>query len=165
MEEYQTIQKLADEFFRVYFIQAITAIGILYLIFSGILKKMFNKILRAKRLKLGGIEIEGDEEKKCPDTGCHKIVAIMAKLEKLEEHLDEVWISNLKQGFYNEGIPIDERMIDGLKYVWWGCNGEVKKAVKEMIDAYPEVYRIVARANKKYVFGQYAPGRRPEYVE
>jgi hypothetical protein len=168
METVYTIQQLAYDFFRIYYIQILTLICVLYLMLSGTLKQIINRILRARRLKAGSVEIEyGENETSHP---CEKpslcsshseimtetknqkaeIEKLIVKTDNLQEHVDEIWIDQLKLVFYNKDMPEAERMIAGLRYIRHGRNGDMRKDVIQMIQDYPEIYEIVKKLKPQY---------------
>ena len=82
--------------------------------------------------------------------------------KKLVEHDEELWIDILQLQFYSEYLPKSVRMFAGLRYAWWGLNGEVKADVKTFIDENPDIYRLVIACRPELKFGNYAEGRKPE---
>ena len=84
--------------------------------------------------------------------------------KKLVEHDEELWIDILQLQFYSEYLPKSVRMFAGLRYVWWGLNGEVKADVKMFIDENPDIYKSVIAGRPELKFGNYAEGRKPEGV-
>jgi len=168
METVYTIQQLAYDFFRIYFIQILTLIGVFYLMLSGTLKQIISRILRARRLKAGSVEIEYEEnespyqcEKPRLCTSHSEIMAetknqkveiekLIEKTNNLQEHVDEIWIDQLKLVFYNKDMPEAERMIAGLRCIRHGRNGDMRKDVIQMIQDYPEIYEVVKKLKPQY---------------
>ena len=153
---------------------------------------VFPKFKKAKiTTPVGGVEVErecgenkeGGERRDCSnsrgrratdvcDTHCDlaKIIETNTKAleelknvdKKLIEHDEELWIDILQVQFYSEYLPISVRMYAGLRYVWWGLNGDVRIDVKKFIDENPEIYRSVIAGRPELHYGKYAPGRKPE---
>ena len=175
MDEYTTaylLYKITYDFFRVYFFQVIQLILLLYLLFSGNAKRIINRVLTARKLKAGPIEVidaEETENSKNHPHGCASvcqkkescanhselaklceqnsigIANLLARDEKMEKHISELWIGQLKRGFYSKDMPLAERLFDGLRYVSQGHNGEVRKDVIEAARENLDVYRILVR--------------------
>jgi hypothetical protein len=59
----------------------------------------------------------------------------------IDKRIVSVECEDLKQSFYLEPLPKDDRLIAGLKYVYNGGNGQVKKDVAEFMRDNPDVYR------------------------
>jgi hypothetical protein len=57
--------------------------------------------------------------------------------------LSSIECENLKQSFYLDPLPKDERLIAGLKYVYRGGNGAVRKDVAYFVRNNPDVYMDV----------------------
>ena len=75
---------------------------------------------------------------------------------KHAEHLNEIWVDQLKLVFYNRDMPLGDRMFAGLRYVWWGENHDMKRDVELMKDGHPEVYNaVITGPNKKYAWGNF----------
>ena len=55
------------------------------------------------------------------------------KVDVLEEHDREQYLSILRLTIMSEEIPVSERIIAGDKYIKSGGNGEVKKYYQQMI--------------------------------
>jgi hypothetical protein len=65
------------------------------------------------------------------------------KFQGIEKRLSSIECENLKQSFYLELLPKDERLIAGLKYVYNGGNGSVREDVAAFVKDNPDVYRSV----------------------
>jgi hypothetical protein len=63
----------------------------------------------------------------------------------MDKRLSSIEEENLKQSFYLETLPKDERLKAGLKYVYHGGNGQVRtdvgKFVRDNIEVYMEVVK------------------------
>ena len=55
------------------------------------------------------------------------------KVDKLEEHDEDQYLSILRLTIMNSEMPISERIIAGDKYEKKGGNGEVKKYYKKLL--------------------------------
>ena len=162
VETVETVFELImRKMFGMYFIQIVSAILLLSLLFSGRLIKLWDWLLSFRKVKIGDkVTLEGagaiidkghgknnksdsvkkeildvttDNEKQCLNDGCIKfeklansvdsinteITEIRLQLSKLDEHQDETWTLQLKDTFYSTHMPVYDRMISGLKYVWW----------------------------------------------
>jgi hypothetical protein len=80
------------------------------------------------------------------------VKGLLVSVEKLHEEITDVWgritsaeCESLKQSFYLELLPKDERLIAGLKYVYRGGNGRVREDianfVKDNLDVYMDVIK------------------------
>jgi uncharacterized protein YxeA len=66
-----------------------------------------------------------------------------ASLARIETRVKSVELEDLKQSFYLELLPKDERLISGLKYVYAGGNGAVRGDIAKFVKEYPDVYADV----------------------
>ena len=64
-------------------------------------------------------------------------------LSRIEARIRSLECEDLKQSFYLELIPSDERLIAGLKYVYSGGNGSVREDVARFVQQNPDVYKDV----------------------
>jgi hypothetical protein len=64
-------------------------------------------------------------------------------IAEVGDRLSSVECEDLKQSFYLEPLPKDERLIAGLKYVYRGGNGSVREDVARFVAENPEVYKGV----------------------
>ena len=78
------------------------------------------------------------------------IEKVLHVVDKHTQHLDEVWVDQLKLMFYNKDLPVPERLYAGVRYVWWGHNGQVKKDVIELCYKHIDLYRAIVLSNPKY---------------
>ena len=185
----QLVQQFAHSFFRYYFLQSITLFCIFYLMFSGRLKLLIDRVLKARKLKAGPFEANDMAEEDTDTslssaaaaqqlcrTGRRKsdvcashaemievsklnsfdIAQLLKKINKMDAHLDELWINSLRQGFYNEYLPLAERMYNGLKYVYGGGNSQVEEGIIKMVNENPEIYTTVVRLKPQYALGKKA---------
>ena len=173
------------------FVSIMTFICLLIFMIRGA-DKIFPKLKKAK-VSPSGVEIErdcgenkeGGERRDCSnsrgrratdvcDTHCDiaKIIENYTQAleelknvdKKLIEHDEELWIDILQIQFYMEFLPKSVRMLAGLKYLWWGLNGDTKEAVLKFIDENPEVYKNVITCRPELRIGKYAKGRKPENI-
>jgi hypothetical protein len=124
--------------FSITLILAIIGISIIIIAIKkpGFFNKALDK-LPDKKIKLENGDVINDrrkgkrrqEDKKsapCLTAKCSKyeqlsddITEIKNRMIKVEEHQDEVWLMNLKRDFYSKDLPEHDRLLGGLKYVWW----------------------------------------------
>jgi len=147
--------------------------------------KVFPKL---KKAKVGPVEIErdcgeGGEKQDCSvkigrrstdvcsmhcsiaeimETNTKALEDLKRVDKKLIEHDEELWVDILQIQFYMEFLPKSIRMLAGLKYLWWGLNGEMKAAVLQFMESNQEVYRDVVACRPELRLGKYADGRKPE---
>jgi len=170
MEEYiaietaktvETVYELVmRKMFGTYFLNILTLILVLFMIFSGKLSKLWDWIISFRKVKIGDkIELGGSEtvdyRKKdtrqpydkpalCITDECRNftelkdaISEMRKQLINLEEHQNETWTLQLKDTFYSEHMPDHDRMISGLKYVWWiESQGQQNGNTKNDVTAY-----------------------------
>lgn len=55
------------------------------------------------------------------------------RLEKIEEHSREQYLSILRLTVMSEEMPVSERIIAGKKYIELGGNGDIKTFYKEFL--------------------------------
>lgn len=55
------------------------------------------------------------------------------RLEKIEEHSKEQYLSILRLTVMSEEMPVSERIIAGKKYIDMGGNGDIKTFYKEFV--------------------------------
>jgi hypothetical protein len=78
------------------------------------------------------------------------LAKFLARTEKMEAHISELWISQLKRGFYSRDMPLAERLLDGLRYVWQGHNGEARKDVIQAAKENLDIYRVIVHLHPEY---------------
>jgi hypothetical protein len=71
------------------------------------------------------------------------IVILGENIRTVNDRVLSVECESLKQSFYLELLPKDERLIAGLKYVYNGGNGPVRKDVGNFVRDNPDVYMDV----------------------
>lgn len=54
-----------------------------------------------------------------------------------------------KQSFYVETMPIEDRIISGIKYVQSGGNGETKNRVHALIDEHRDIYKTLVAMDRR----------------
>jgi hypothetical protein len=74
---------------------------------------------------------------------CARVKHLNEDIGMVNTQLLSIECENLKQSFYLDSLPKDERLITGLKYVYHGGNGTVRKDVADFVRDNPEVYRDV----------------------
>jgi hypothetical protein len=89
------------------------------------------------------------------------IKGLCAQVERLNEdigmvntRLSSIECEDLKQSFYLELLPRDERLIAGLKYVYHGGNGAVRRDVADFVRDNPDVYTDVISRYPQWAFAQ-----------
>jgi len=90
-----------------------------------------------------------------------KILASVSALEKrledvahtimdVQENVQDNSVSILKSNFYNDCLPDAERMMDGLRYLYKGRNGEVKQdVIAFVLDGREDMYFTGIKAAPK----------------
>ena len=178
MMEKEAIEQILDKIFTVYFVQGLTTLGVLYLIFSGTIKKFFIKIFSFKKVKYKDIELVSEEEhsgnerrqevrRTSDKTSCmsectqFKNVTvtlnelktdntdIKVKITKIEEHLNEVFMNQLKRTFFDKDQPLSDRIHDGLRYVCWGGNGYAKNEIIRLLLRHHDLYEIAVKQDAR----------------
>jgi hypothetical protein len=66
----------------------------------------------------------------------------------------------LRLNIYNENLEIEDRLVSFKRYRDSGGNGATERYSQKLIDAYPEVWRIVCKLDQKNG-GENAAGREP----
>jgi hypothetical protein len=68
----------------------------------------------------------------------------------IQENVQDNSVSILKSNFYNDCLPDAERMMDGLRYLYKGRNGEVKQdVIKFVLDGREDMYFTGIKAAPK----------------
>jgi len=88
-----------------------------------------------------------------------EIIDLKNKDSKLEDHVDEIWISSLRRDFYSESCKLPEKILAGLTYVWWVdhkkiYNGRTKKDVTAMCFKHPDLYELAKKQNPKLIIDE-----------
>ena len=167
--------------FGMYFVQVVTILLILFLIISGNFGKILSWLTSFRKVKVGNkVELEGGEviperrhdlrrasdkelvkQQPCDTDGCRNMETLaesnkmlVAEITKIRNHQDETWTIQLKNTFYSEHMPIHDRMISGLKYVWWiekheKLNGNTKNDVKDFAYKNYSTYLAVTAMDDK----------------
>jgi len=79
-----------------------------------------------------------------------KLEDVAQTIMSVQEDVSENSFSILKANFYNENLPDAERMRDGLRYLYKGKNGEVKKdVIAFVLDGREDMYVIAVTAAPK----------------
>jgi hypothetical protein len=71
--------------------------------------------------------------------------SLFVLVEAMNKRLSSIEEENLKQSFYLETLPKDERCKAGLKYVYHGGNGQVRIDVGKFVRDNIEVYMAVLK--------------------
>jgi len=155
IEEYEIIDSAAkawtNKLLGLYFFQFVTLIILIAAIATGRLKMFFDWILSFRKVKVGKVELEGgelkderrhhkrrqqDKQPVCAVAECPRYTELAESVEKIAEHVDEIWTAKLRSDFYNAHLPVPERLLSGLKYVWWiELNGLKNGSTKEHVIA------------------------------
>jgi hypothetical protein len=77
-----------------------------------------------------------------------------ANFQDINRRLLSVECEDLKQSFYLELLPKDERLIAGLKYVYNGRNGSVREDVAKFVKDNPDVYSSVMAKYPQWAFSE-----------
>ena len=175
MEASELVVTMTKDFFTVYFVQGITFLSVLYLIFSGQVKKLVGKFLTFTKLKAGKVEIEtpsvepagsGLNERRSGDCKipCSRCVGVAETIKnnsndikslkedivKIAEHLDEVWVDGLELIFHTESIPLPRRLYAGLRFVNWKGNGPFKQEVVSKCIENPVIYDAILLSRPEF---------------
>jgi hypothetical protein len=68
----------------------------------------------------------------------------------VQENMKDNSVSILKSNFYNDCLPDAERMMDGLRYIYKGRNGEVKQdIIAFVLDGREDMYFTGIKAAPK----------------
>jgi hypothetical protein len=91
----------------------------------------------------------------------NRVKSLNASIERLNEDIKAVngrllgvECEGLKQSFYLGALPKDERLIAGLKYVYNGRNGVVRKDVANFVKENPDVYMDVVSRYPQWAMTQ-----------
>jgi hypothetical protein len=74
---------------------------------------------------------------------CARVECLNEDIGTVNIRLSSIECENLKQSFYLDSLPKDERLIAGLKYVYNGGNGQVRPDVANFVRDNPDVYMDV----------------------
>jgi hypothetical protein len=74
---------------------------------------------------------------------CARVERLNGDIGVINTRLSSIECEDLKQSFYLDSLPKDERLIAGLKYVYHGGNGRVRKDVADFVRDNPDVYTDV----------------------
>jgi hypothetical protein len=74
---------------------------------------------------------------------CALVKCLNEDMAAVHTRLLSIECEDLKQSFYLDLLPLDERLISGLKYVYNGGNGPVRADVAAFVEANPVIYRDV----------------------
>jgi len=165
--EDKVVEQILNKIFTVYFIQGLTVFGILYLIFSGTIKKLFAKLLSFKKVRYKDIELVSEEEQsgnerrhemrrrsdnKTCMSECMQFKNLSAALDELKgdnteikKHLNEVYMNQLKRTFFDKDQMLSDRIDDGLKYISWGGNGCAKNEIIRFVLQHKDLYQIAVK--------------------
>jgi len=108
-------------------------------------------------------DIQKTHEKRQKETRAYrgKILNAVSVLEKkledvaqtivdIQENVNDNSFSILKSNFYTESLPDAERMTDGLRYLYKGRNGDVKRdVIAFVLDGREDMYLTVIKAAPK----------------
>lgn len=85
---------------------------------------------------------------------CASVERLRGDAANIGERVSSVECESLKQSFYLELLPKDERLIAGLKYVHRGGNGAVRKSVANFVRDNPDVYMEVISRCPQWALAQ-----------
>jgi len=162
-------------FYENYFFHTVIVIAIFFIVFfPDRIHRFFGKLLKPifskyKKIKLGPVELQGDEEidpntpcpyKKSRDITFGVIRDVESKVNEVEKKVDnlaevvqkavaiieDMSIDQQKQLFYDEDQPDEDRLAGGLKYLYRGGNGSTKPNVVAFIEEHKELYNGFIKA-------------------
>jgi outer membrane murein-binding lipoprotein Lpp len=76
---------------------------------------------------------------------CSQVEHLNEDVNAISKRVTSAELEALKQSFYLDPLPKDERLISGLKYIYNGRNGSVRKDVATFVKDNPDVYMDVIR--------------------
>jgi hypothetical protein len=85
---------------------------------------------------------------------CGQVERINEDVKSIDKRMLSIECEDLKQSFYLGLLPKDERLIAGLKYVYHGGNGQVRKDVADFVRDNPDVYMDVISRYPQWAFVQ-----------
>jgi hypothetical protein len=85
---------------------------------------------------------------------CGLVERLNGDIELIDRRILSVEYESFKQSFYLEPLPKDERLIAGLKYVYNGRNGQVRKDVANFVRNNPDVYMDVITRYPQWALAQ-----------
>jgi hypothetical protein len=83
-----------------------------------------------------------------------KIEALAGDIAAINKRMLSIECEGLKQSFYLVSLPKDERLIAGLKYVYNGGNGAVRRDVACFVKDNPDVYTDVITKHPQWALAQ-----------
>jgi hypothetical protein len=83
---------------------------------------------------------------------CAQVERLNGDMGAVHRRLSSIECEDLKQSFYLDALPEDERLIAGLKYVYHGGNGAVRRDVADFVRDRPDVYRDVISRYPQWAF-------------
>jgi hypothetical protein len=87
---------------------------------------------------------------------CASVKCINEDITAINRRILSIECEDLKQSFYLGLLPEDERLIAGLKYVYNGGNGPVRKDVANFVKDNPDVYLDVITRYPQWALAQKA---------
>jgi hypothetical protein len=94
------------------------------------------------------------EQAETTKTLCALVKCLNEDIAAVHRRLLSIECEDLKQSFYLELLPKDERLIAGLKYVYNGGNGPVRKDVAGFVKDNPDVYMDVITGYPQWALAQ-----------
>jgi hypothetical protein len=85
---------------------------------------------------------------------CASVKCLNEDVKAMDRRVSSVECESLKQSFYLELLPKDERLIVGLKYVHRGGNGSVRRDVANFVKDNPDVYMDVITRYPQWALAQ-----------
>jgi hypothetical protein len=79
---------------------------------------------------------------------------VTERFREVDKRLLSIECEDLKQSFYLELLPKDERLIAGLKYVYNGRNGSVREDVACFVKDNPDMYMSVIAKYPQWAMAQ-----------
>jgi hypothetical protein len=92
---------------------------------------------------------------------CNQVGRVGDELEVVNRRISSIECEDLKQSFYLALLPKDERLIAGLRYVYNGMNGAVRKDVADFVRDNPDVYRDVISRYPQWALAREGSVRSP----
>jgi hypothetical protein len=85
---------------------------------------------------------------------CAQVERLNEDIGTVNKRLSSIECEDLKQSFYLDLLPKDERLIAGLKYVYHGGNGVVRRDVADFVRNNPDVYMDVISRYPRWALAQ-----------
>jgi len=138
----------------------------LVLMFSGLGKRVLDKLLRTKKAEAGAVKLEFDNSEEAVSATLKTIwnrfdslkgdmkelkegvLGMRATIDSTSKKQDDMYADQLKMMFYTRGLNDEERLAAGLRYASEGYNHQAKTDIIKFGIQHEDMYRGITAGGR-----------------